>query len=424
MSRYSTFSVRKPNNETYNTFGMLKHHSGTYNKTWICSNRTQILHTKHFYTLETSEPLLTAIESLKALLECTMAEYYGAQQLGEVQGKELNTWDISHTSVMKCMGCTHTTLHETKSHPSVLKHISGRLKGKKFIKADFNPKFSKSDCFEVINSKSSVLTILFPWTSFVESKWQKGLMCTEKYYPLRRIFPVCTFNEVCSDDCGYQNPEDKCEEKCRRNLTTQDCNAGKLCKVNATQCTDSCKAWKAEQCKQLCSINATAEMCQCNVRSKDKECYRNLHVLDHPMNIFPLSRKNRPGHFKKYPLYLHIIHKGTISKIGTVRVGGIQITPHQCKSSSFRVSGTIARHKQVFVISQYWGYGYFHGNVENMPRLTPYLDCLKNHPEIKVHAYATLLQNNLILMGLNPDRLVSGPVQADIVYLPQGGGCG
>ena len=55
---------------------------------------------------------------------------------------------------------------------------------------------------------------------------------------------------------------------------------------------------------------------------------------------------------------------------------------------------------------------------------TPYLSFLKNHPEIKIHAGATFLQNNVALLGLNTDRLVFGPVQADIIYLPQGGGCG
>ena len=194
--------------------------------------------------------------------------------------------------------------------------------------------------------------------------------------------------------------------------------------MNATQCkdTESCKAWIAKECKHLCSTNVTA--CQCNIRSTDTECCRNLHVLDHPISILPLSKENLPGEFPEYPLYIHIIYNGTIDQVGTVRVGRIDITPHQCKSSAFRVSGTIPRHKQMFVISQHWGKAYFHGNVEDMPRLIPYLAFLKNHPEIKIHAGATFLQNNLARLGLNPDRVVLGPVHADITYLPQGGGCG
>ena len=426
VRRYSFSILSKHHDETYNTCGTLEHHSEIHNQSWICSNGTQILHTKRFYTLKTSEPLFTGIASLNALLECVMAEY----EAGEGTRKEPYGWNINHKSVMKCMGYTHTgenkTFHEAKSQPSFLKRISERLKGKKFVKAEANPKFSKTNYFEVINSESSVFTILFAWTPFVESKWQKGLPLVEKYYPLKRIFPVCTFNEVCKDDCKYLKPDDKCEEQCRTNITTNDCNTRKLCNVNTTQCTDTdnCKAWKADQCKQLCSTNITAETWKCNVRSTDTECYKNLHVLDHPMNLLPLSKENLPGEFPEYPLYLHIIHKGTINKIGTVRVGGIDITPHQCKSSAFHVSGTIPTHKQVFVISQYWGYGYFHGNVEDMPRLTPYLDFLKNHPEIMIHGYARYLRNDLVLLGLNPDRLVFGPVKADTVFLPQGGGCG
>ena len=159
---------------------------------------------------------------------------------------------------MKCTGCIHAGENKTlqgstavKSQPSifvakpnltqtsttdgtVLKHKFDRLKGKKFLKAESNPKHSKSNYFEVINSESSVLTVLFSWTPFVESKWQKGLTFTEKYYPLRSIFPACIFNEVCRDDCGHRTPNEKCEEKCQTNLITQDCNSGKLCKVNCS----------------------------------------------------------------------------------------------------------------------------------------------------------------------------------------------
>ena len=176
VERYNIFSVFRNYNEAYNTFGILKYHNVTHSQSWMCSKDTQILNTRT-YTLKTSESLFTGIESLNALLECIMKEYHQTQQLREVNSKEPYGWNISHISVVKCMGCVHTEedkpLHGSmavKPWPSSLKLTFDRLKSKKFQKAESNPKYSKSNYFEVINAESSVFTVLFSWMPFVESK--------------------------------------------------------------------------------------------------------------------------------------------------------------------------------------------------------------------------------------------------------------
>jgi hypothetical protein len=126
-----------------------------------------------------------------------------------------------------------------------------------------------------------------------------------------------------------------------------------------------------------------------------------------------------------YPLYVHIIKGGTVSIEGNVRVGRTEVLPSQCRLKKVTLSSkTSANLKEVFVVSQFWGEGYYHAPIEDFPRLAPYLSFLKKYPEIRIHAMAKFLREFLPLVGLDPARLVFGQVKADVIYLPQGGGCG
>ena len=69
--------------------------------------------------------------------------------------------------------------------------------------------------------------------------------------------------------------------------------------------------------------------------------------------------------------------------------------------------------------------------VEGLPRLVPYLDFLNSHQHIKIHVLLASKSHKKAaylryfkMLNLNPDRMVTGNVRADIVYLPKGGTCG
>jgi len=78
----------------------------------------------------------------------------------------------------------------------------------------------------------------------------------------------------------------------------------------------------------------------------------------------------------------------------------------------------------VFVVTQYWGEGYFHSIVENMPRIVLYIDFLLANPDIRIHVKSSPKIKELMkLYHLDPARIVTGTIQADVIYVPQGGSC-
>lgn len=87
---------------------------------------------------------------------------------------------------------------------------------------------------------------------------------------------------------------------------------------------------------------------------------------------------------------------------------------------------------EVFVITQYWGDGYFHMNVENFPKIAPYVEFLLQHPDIYIHVALPPQSNvraeehiykTMQLLGLDPDRVVAGVVHANIAYIPKSTPC-
>ena len=123
--------------------------------------------------------------------------------------------------------------------------------------------------------------------------------------------------------------------------------------------------------------------------------------------------------------YLHVIPNATIQPDGDVISGGVKLIPRRCKQRTNRYcikTNASSTYDEVFTISQYWGNGFFHGTLENLPRLALYLPYLRKHENIKIHVAST--HPFLPYLGLSPDRLVVGTVQAKVLYMPAGGVCG
>lgn len=81
--------------------------------------------------------------------------------------------------------------------------------------------------------------------------------------------------------------------------------------------------------------------------------------------------------------------------------------------------------EEVFVISQYWGEGYYHVMMEDLPRLAPFLSFLRRNPQIKLHMVEP--RGNTLeflkILGIDSSRLVQGYVSADMIYLPKSTEC-
>ena len=132
------------------------------------------------------------------------------------------------------------------------------------------------------------------------------------------------------------------------------------------------------------------------------------------------------------PTFLHIIPNAAVHMDGNVRTSYIHFVPYGCKSKlmkhpiNFKAT---ALFKEVFVIAHHWGGGFFHMAIEGLPRLVPYLQFLRQHQHIKIHLLTMASSKEAYeryfkMLDINPDRIVTGHVRANIVYLPKGGLCG
>ena len=76
---------------------------------------------------------------------------------------------------------------------------------------------------------------------------------------------------------------------------------------------------------------------------------------------------------------------------------------------------------QVLTVSQFKGASFFHFMVEQLPRLTAYIDFLKDNPQVLIHIQDSgVLKEILQYLGLNPSRVVTGEIRASILYAPAG----
>jgi len=90
---------------------------------------------------------------------------------------------------------------------------------------------------------------------------------------------------------------------------------------------------------------------------------------------------------------------------------------------SCRIPRNIPKYKEVFTITQFWGSGFYHGTLDNLPRIVPYLHFLHTHPHIRIHPASKM--KNLNLLDIQSSRLITEPVAyAEILYMPAGGPCG
>jgi hypothetical protein len=132
-----------------------------------------------------------------------------------------------------------------------------------------------------------------------------------------------------------------------------------------------------------------------------------------------------------YTSFVHVLIGGVVTSIGSVFVRDFKIVPPACYDNRDTSKRTPAvknssTYDEVFVISQYWGEGYFHYMIEDMPRIAPFLQFLRNHPNIVIHVARRTSVIDALFQALHvdPSRMVSGNVRGRIVYLPRSSACG
>ena len=133
-------------------------------------------------------------------------------------------------------------------------------------------------------------------------------------------------------------------------------------------------------------------------------------------------------HYPQFVFYLHIYQDAIVTDWGNVFTHNINVAPNSCiHVASATVSGSNSPlHMEVFVITQYWGNGFFHRMLEIVPRLAPYKQFLQDNPSVKIAVprVDTMMKKIMTIFGLQAERLVVAPLRAEIVYIPRGSPCG
>ena len=130
-------------------------------------------------------------------------------------------------------------------------------------------------------------------------------------------------------------------------------------------------------------------------------------------------------------LYLVIVENGYLDDIGNVAAEDLDILPIQCgeaKTTKREFKTSTTHYEEIFTIAALYGFGFYHAFIEETPRMAPYLEFLLKNPNIKIHVVHINNHNNALdflpVLGIDKKRIIYGPVHGNILYVPQGGGCG
>ncbi|ELU10786.1 hypothetical protein CAPTEDRAFT_200220 [Capitella teleta] len=130
------------------------------------------------------------------------------------------------------------------------------------------------------------------------------------------------------------------------------------------------------------------------------------------------------GEHSKTLAYLHVIPNGCVTQDGDVITPEFNIIPLRCypHRKTYIEKKRWRTVKEVFSIGQYFGGGMFHGNVEDVTRLSFYLQFLQKNPDIFIQV-SQGVPVFAELLPLDKSRYISGPVCASVVYMPGGTDC-
>ena len=181
------------------------------------------------------------------------------------------------------------------------------------------------------------------------------------------------------------------------------------------------------------------EISGCLKNSSQHECKDNMNadsLLKSTPNLPNSEHGKSLGNWTtkeslEFPLYFHVIHNCYVDAIGRIYSGNAHIIPFQCmpngNNDPLTNEGAMNLtddqiHREVFVMSQYWGKGIFHSTAEVLPRIAVYLDFLIAHPNILIQV--NRISDHYEILGIERNRLIREAFKADIAYVPPGGGCG
>jgi len=167
-------------------------------------------------------------------------------------------------------------------------------------------------------------------------------------------------------------------------------------------------------------------------------CIRNVEDAAKPSSLPKIELTRWPTHclhqdcekvFSYSLFHIHIHRDALVTLKGNVISGNLKLELRSCfKDLSsivplFSDLEHIPLHDELFVVHQYWDYGHFHLMVEVIPKLSLYVDFLKQNPQIRIVG-PRKMKVYMNILGLNASRLISGIVRGKVVYQPKSTRCG
>ena len=169
------------------------------------------------------------------------------------------------------------------------------------------------------------------------------------------------------------------------------------------------------------------------VESKTEKCLSRFEDMVERCPMSTALEQEMATRYSETGTFIRVMTNAMVSPDGDVIKDNFKIIPIRCQvlgnkpHEQFNPEHTrYSRHREVFTITQFWGEGFFHFMVEDLPRIAEYLPFLHRHPEVKVHVADTNRFTVAYLeeLGIAKSRLVSGHVTAGVLYMPGGTRCG
>ena len=127
---------------------------------------------------------------------------------------------------------------------------------------------------------------------------------------------------------------------------------------------------------------------------------------------------------------MSVIRDGYVIREGDCYFGKHHLVIARCNNNFLLRSSVIMYNKsdfypKVLSIGQFWGIGYFHFVIEDLPRIVFALPFLLANPDVKVHVeYDTEIARDFLNdLGIGTERIVSNLAHGKTVYLPAGSRC-
>ena len=331
---------------------------------------------KHTVKLKTEAPTYTQLSSIqnhrninkyynqliRSNKSCLESELYVSHLRGTNRSSHITFSGSFQCLLLGLNTVLNTARSEEKDLGDKFVDLWLNLNGTDDAAASENPKHGRTkEYFKTISSFPQIRTIAIEWLSYKEKDWDSCSL------PVKEFFFSAAFP-----------PETECYDSSELHLTCQN------------------------------NINMNF------VRSGSFE------------GPWKHQKSNLPER-NDFQLYIHIVHNAKVDINGTVKTGNLSIIPFQCSIENFvadNVTDAVV-YEEVFTIAQFWGEAFFHANIEDMPRLGPFVDFLLVNPQIYIHvASISIIQTTMEIFGIEKHRLLEGNIRAKLLYLPPGGGCG